>query len=628
MSSAAALHTVSHVPKACIYCENLNHKPENCSEYSVSARKDKLRKMGKCFACLGPKHIAKFCRVKGVNCAKCGRKHHQSICEQNDKQPENKNDSVEDSNPSSEAVVSSLSNTVKPKAEGQPTVLLQTIKAWIEGPAGKKLVRCLLDGGSQRSFVRESLVKTLELPVLKKETLNLHTFGAECPVSTERNIVKLTLESVWNENQKIEIAAIGTPQICTAVMKVPGEHVQNKLKAKGLQLADVFSEDTNDSELSVLIGADYYWQIVSGRVERLTESLVALESIFGWTVQGPIPMLSVTDTTCMQICLEEDTQISKQLRAFWEVESLGILNKTTESPEEIEAVQHFNQTVRFKDGRYQVELPWKPNKQELQNNFKVAKTRFERLKKTLKADVTFYTQYKDVIQDYLQQGICEDVPANDSQVKETGVVEYYIPHHAVLREDKPTTKLRVVFDASSHAEGCPSLNDCLLAGPNLNPDLLDVLVKFRLHKIAFTADITKAFLQIALAEKEKDAVRFLWLHGSPTDDKKNDIRIMRMCRVVFGVSPSPFLLAATIRHHIQQKESEQPKAVEALRESLYVDDFIVSSREVDEAHTISTAARDILLDAGMKLCKMGDEFTRTESKMDRECNGAKLSIGQ
>lgn len=43
--------------------------------------------------------------------------------------------------------------------------------------------------------------------------------------------------------------------------------------------------------------------------------------------------------------------------------------------------------------------------------------------------------------------------------------------------------------------------------------------------------------------------------------------------------------------------------MEALRESLYVDDFIMSSREVDETHTISTAARDILLDAGMKLCK-------------------------
>lgn len=71
--------------------------------------------------------------------------------------------------------------------------------------------------------------------------------------------------------------------------------------------------------------------------------------------------------------------------------------------------------------------------------------------------------------------------------------------------------------------------------------------------------------------------------------------------MIFGVSPSPFLLAATIRHHIQQKESQQPKA--EMCESLYVDDFIVSSCEVDEVYTISTAGRDILFDAGMKLCE-------------------------
>lgn len=56
-------------------------------------------------------------------------------------------------------------------------------------------------------------MKALELPVLNREKLNLHTFGAECPVIAECNIVKLTLESVWNTNQRIEITAIGTPQV-------------------------------------------------------------------------------------------------------------------------------------------------------------------------------------------------------------------------------------------------------------------------------------------------------------------------------------------------------------------------------------------------------------------------------
>ncbi|KAI3355778.1 hypothetical protein L3Q82_004216 [Scortum barcoo] len=76
-----------------------------------------------------------------------------------------------------------------------------------------------------------------------------------------------------------------------------------------------------------------------------------------------------------------------------------------------------------------------------------------------------------------------------------------------------------------------------------------------------------------------------------------------MSRVVFGVSPSPFLLAATIRKHIKQYETEQPKTVEALRECLYVDDFIASISDVDEALSVTTKAKEILSHAGMNLCK-------------------------
>lgn len=70
------------------------------------------------------------------------------------------------------------------------------------------------------------------------------------------------------------------------------------------------------------------------------------------------------------------------------------------------------------------------------------------------------------------------------------------------------------------------------------------------------------------------------LDGPPTKDCKNELCIMRICRVVFGVLPSPFLSAATIRKHSKQYEGEQPRAVEALQESRYVDEIITSSCSV------------------------------------------------
>ncbi len=119
-----------------------------------------------------------------------------------------------------------------------------------------------------------------------------------------------------------------------------------------------------------------------------------------------------------------------------------------------------------------------------------------------------------MIEDHLQQGICEDIPeSKHTEGTENSNAKYYLPHHSVIREDKATTKLRVVFNASSHEDGSPSLNDCLLTRPNLNPDLLTILVRFRLHPVAFMADITKAFPQISIADKDRDVLRFLWLTG-------------------------------------------------------------------------------------------------------------------
>lgn len=70
-------------------------------------------------------------------------------------------------------------------------------------------------------------------------------------------------------------------------------------------------------------------------------------------------------------------------------------------------------------------------------------------------------------------------------------VVYYMLHKGASRETSLTIQLRVVFDASSVATGYKSLNDCLEIGPNLNPELLAKLLRFRWHALAITSDIEK-----------------------------------------------------------------------------------------------------------------------------------------
>src|SRR5690606_34656335 len=130
-------------------------------------------------------------------------------------------------------------------------------------------------------------------------------------------------------------------------------------------------------------------------------------------------------------------------------------------------------------------------------------------------------EYNDVFRRYIEDQIIEPVPSNESNN-----LQYIMPHRHVIRDDSTTTRLRVVFDASSHAAGVGSLNDYLYSGPNLNPALTSVLINFRAKPIALTADIAKAFLQISVASEHRKFLRFYWYEQAPVKSEPLPNRIM------------------------------------------------------------------------------------------------------
>ena len=154
-------------------------------------------------------------------------------------------------------------------------------------------------------------------------------------------------------------------------------------------------------------------------------------------------------------------------------------------------------------------------------------------------------EYDLVIRDQISKGIVEVVSKPDQL---DGDKLHYFPHHAVICQDKETTKLRIVYDASAK-ESDLSLNDCLHTGPKFDQSVLDILLQFRLYHTALVADIEKVFLMISVNKQDRDALRFLWV--SDPEKEPPDIQVLHFARVVFGVVSSPFLLNVTIRHHIK-----------------------------------------------------------------------------
>ena len=70
---------------------------------------------------------------------------------------------------------------------------------------------------------------------------------------------------------------------------------------------------------------------------------------------------------------------------------------------------------------------------------------------------------------------------------------FFLPHHAVFKESSITTKTQVVFDTPAKDTTCVSLNDMLMVGPTIQQDLISIVLKFRMHVYAMTADISKMY---------------------------------------------------------------------------------------------------------------------------------------
>lgn len=139
--------------------------------------------------------------------------------------------------------------------------------------------------------------------------------------------------------------------------------------------------------------------------------------------------------------------------------------------------------------------------------------------------------------------------------------------------------MRIVYDASAKAtQESPSLNECLYPGPSLQNKLWDVLVRQRAYPVVVAGDIRKAFLQIRIRECERDALRFHWRKG-----RGADIEVLRFTRALFGLTPSPFLLAGVLEAHLDAWEAREPEMVAELRRALYVDDLLTGGRNGTQA---------------------------------------------
>jgi hypothetical protein len=162
----------------------------------------------------------------------------------------------------------------------------------------------------------------------------------------------------------------------------------------------------------------------------------------------------------------------------------------------------------------------------------------------------------------------------------------------------------VVFDASAGSHRGLSLNSCLLPGPKLQQDIVDIITRFRLYRHAFTSDIEKMYRQISVLPSYRKYQHIVW--REPPYDKLCDYELHT---VTYGVNCAPFLALCMLKE-IAAEDCDKFMLVGAeLERQMYVDDICVGMDTEQEALDLQSNLIMVLKKSGMELKKWSSNMS-------------------
>lgn len=341
----------------------------------------------------------------------------------------------------------------------------------------------------------------------------------------------------------------------------------------GLQMAD--PNFGRPGKIDILLGVDIFVVVIlAGRRLGPPNSPAALESEFGWVLAG---RTDSTTSPVLHAVAHHASLLSGDdlLRQFWVTEE-NPGSDAAYTPDEQSVVQHFRDNhFRTDSGRFTVPLPRKPGTLTLGESRSQAVRRFFALERSLLARNRL-DEFNTVMQEYFDMGHAEVVPV--AHLEKPPQQVFYLPMHAVRKESSTTTKIRAVFDASAKSSSGVSLNDTLMVGPSIHSPLIDVLIRFRLHRVALVAGVSRMYRAVELIESDRDFHRFVWRKNP--DEPLIDCR---MTHVTFGVSASSFVANMSVKQNVADLSHQYPLAAAAVEQSFYVDDALTGADSVEGA---------------------------------------------
>lgn len=580
---------------SCPVCPG-EHKIFNCSKFKEKSVKDRfaeVRNLKLCFGCLKKGHSSKSC-FKKKPCSECDGKHSTLLHFKNNSPPEDDASKKKEQEAKVQAVCS-LANTedeaCRVTGAGRCVSVLPVVPVKVRCKDTQECLEtyALLDSGSNSTFCTESLVQRLGVKStdvkIKLTTLDKHE-EVNCSLVQELEVSDL------DENVFIKLPEVFTrPEIPVASEEIP--------KQEDIEQWDYLNSQVQlpklVSKVDLLIGVNVPEALEPKQVISSQDGgPYATKGLLGWTINGPIgrkfkgqASFFVKKTQVHPMCSSCIDFIDA-----YEDNNVGLSRDDVKFMELVE-----NSLIQNEDHHYETALPIKDPEKSFPNNRIQAERRLAYLKRRFQKDPKFQEDYVSFIEDMIQKGYAEKVPAGSAS-KDDGKV-WYLPHHGVYHAKKPG-KIRVVFDCSAKYQGM-SLNDRLLQGPDLTNNLVGVLTRFRQEPVAVMADIESMFYQVRVKEDDRDLLRFHWW---PQGNLDEDFVEYRMSVHIFGATSSPSCTNFAMRKHAECSVDEFGEdVVDTVLKNFYVDDCLKSLPSSDNAITHARDLSKLMESGGFKLNK-------------------------
>ena len=592
----------------CVLCKSIKHPLYCCPKFKSLSHEDKLstvRTNGMCINCMRSGHFVRNCR-SSHRCSVCQKPHHTLLHIENKEVARcpSTTSMVQDATPAATPAAPITTSHVATGIKSE--ILLMTCRVRVEAQDGSTMeARAMLDSGSSASFISEHLAQSLRLP---RTSQNTRISGVAGFVrNSTQPITSFIVSSTLAPARKLVVSAVIVPRVTCDLPLHPIPFDDKWSHIAGLQLAD--PEFGQPGRIDLLLGVEVFAEVVlQGRRLGSPGSPIAFDTQFGWVLAG-----STKSCTPAQVVVSHHTALltgDDLLRRFWEVEEkLGPDGHLTQE-EKLVLDQFKNCHTRLENGRFMVPLPKKSGTKPLGESRSQAVRRFVAFEHSLHRKSQF-PEFKAVIDEYFESGHAEAVPEADLNKPPHSV--FYLPMHVVRKSSSTTTKVRAVFDASAKTSSGVSLNDTLLVGPTVHSSLVDVLLRFRQHRVALVADVSRMYRAIALTDADKDLHRFVW-RSSPSDSLKD----YRMTRVTFGVSASSFVSNMCVKQNALDLSMEFPLAARAVEDSFYVDDGLTGADSIEEAIDLHSQLQGLFDRGGFLLRKWNSSELEVLQHIDPE----------